>query len=79
MNLFEKNKFKYVNNMLSLDMVDYLSSWSLKNFKINNDPQAPMSSSIHSSTNVLSSSSSSSSSTTWSSPPVFMNSLMVAM
>tara|TARA_R100001244_G_scaffold1425_1_gene2128 strand:- start:1600 stop:2133 length:534 start_codon:yes stop_codon:yes gene_type:complete len=44
----KENKYKYVKNMLSSDMVEFLSSWSLKNFIIKKDPQAPMSFSIHS-------------------------------
>jgi len=48
MDTLEKNKYKYINNMLSLDIVDFLSTWSLKNFKIKPDNQAPMSFSIHS-------------------------------
>ena len=41
------NKYKYVKNMLSNDMVEYLSSWSLKNFT-KGDDQVPLSSSHHS-------------------------------
>jgi len=41
------NKYKYVKNMLSNDMVEYLSSWSLKNFT-QGDDQVPLSSSHHS-------------------------------
>ena len=48
MDSLKENKYKYVKNMLSSDMVEFLSSWSLKNFKINKDPQAPMSFSVHS-------------------------------
>ena len=43
-----KNKYKYVKNLLSLDIVDFLSTWSIQNFKITPDPQAPMSFSVHS-------------------------------
>jgi|TARA_Y100000114_G_scaffold98644_1_gene91826 hypothetical protein len=48
MDSLEKNKYKYVKNMLSLDIVDFLSTWSIQNFKITPDPQAPMSFSVHS-------------------------------
>lgn len=48
MDPLKENKYKYVKNMLSSDMVEFLSSWSLKNFTINKDPQAPMSFSVHS-------------------------------
>lgn len=48
MDPLEKNKYKYVKNMLSLDIVDFLSTWSIQNFKITPDPQAPMSFSVHS-------------------------------
>ena len=40
--------YKYIKDIISLDLVEYLSSWSLKNFKIEGDPQAPMSFSMHS-------------------------------
>ena len=48
MDSLEKNKYKYIKNMLSLDIVDFLSTWSIQNFKITPDPQAPMSFSVHS-------------------------------
>ena len=48
MDSLEKNKYKYVKNILSLDIVDFLSTWSIQNFKITPDPQAPMSFSVHS-------------------------------
>lgn len=48
MGALEKNKYKYVKNMLSSDMVEFLSSWSLNHFKINGDSQAPLSSVHHS-------------------------------
>ena len=47
MDSLEKNKYKYVKGMLSSDMVEYLSSWSLKNFT-KGDDQVPLSSSYHS-------------------------------
>jgi len=49
MDTLESQKYKYIKNMLSSDLVDYLSSFSLKNFKVTNDPQYPMAYSIHSS------------------------------
>lgn len=39
--------------MLSDELVEYLSSWSLKNFHINGDDQAPRSFQIHSSHNQI--------------------------
>jgi|TARA_R110002020_G_scaffold202406_1_gene405544 hypothetical protein len=41
------NKYKYVKNILSPDMVEFLSSWSLKNFNIG-DVDVPLSSAYHS-------------------------------
>ena len=41
-------KYKYVKNILSGDLVDYLSSFSLKNFRVNNNPRYPMAYSVHS-------------------------------
>ena len=43
-----RKKYKHVKNFLSLDIVDFLSTWSIQNFKITPDPQAPMSFSVHS-------------------------------
>jgi len=43
----EKDKYQYVKGMLSADMVEYLTSWSLKNFTAGDD-QVPLSSSHHS-------------------------------
>ena len=42
-----KEKYKYVKNMLSLDMVEFLTSYSLRNFT-HGDSDAPLSSSNHS-------------------------------
>jgi hypothetical protein len=47
MDSLEKNKYKYVKNMLSPDMVEFLTSYSLKNFT-EGDDQVPLSSSNHS-------------------------------
>jgi|TARA_R100000093_G_C1943667_1_gene73266 hypothetical protein len=43
-------KFKYVKNILSPDLVEYLSTWSLKNWNKSwfRDDQAPLSFSFHS-------------------------------
>ena len=41
-------KYKYVKNMLSLDIVDFLSTWSLKNFYIKPDDMVLECFSIHS-------------------------------
>ena len=30
----EKNKYKYVKNIISKDIVEFLSSWSLNNFNL---------------------------------------------
>ena len=46
--MLDSKKYKYVKNILSLDIVNFLSTWSLKNFKINDDSQVPMASSLHS-------------------------------
>ena len=43
-----KENYKYVKNMLSPGIVDFLTSFSLKNFKKGGDDQAPLSSSSHS-------------------------------
>jgi len=48
MDSLEKNKYKYVKNMLSPDMVEFLTSYSLKNFNPEGDSQAPLSSAIDS-------------------------------
>ena len=54
MDSLEKNKYKYVKNILSPDMVRFLSSWSLMNFENTHhdgflgDPDVPLSSSLHS-------------------------------
>ena len=40
-------KYKYVKNMLSLDIVDFLSTWSLKNFYIKPDDMVLECFSIH--------------------------------
>ena len=54
MDSLEKNKYKYVKNILSPDMVRFLSSWSLMNFQKTDqdgfigDPDVPLSSSLHS-------------------------------
>ena len=42
-----KEKYKYVKNMLSQDLVNFLTSFSLKNIG-EGDVQAPMSSALHS-------------------------------
>ena len=47
MDTLEEKKYKYVKNMLSSDMVEYLTLWALKNFT-DGDSQAPLSSSYHS-------------------------------
>ena len=47
MDSLEKNKYKYVKNMLSPDMVEFLTTYSLKNFTAGDD-QVPLSSSKHS-------------------------------
>ena len=46
--MLDSKKYKYVKNILSLDIVNFLSTWSLKNFKINFDSQVPLSSALHS-------------------------------
>ena len=43
-----KEHYKYVKNMLSPDMVEFLTSFSLKNIT-EGDSQAPLSSALHSS------------------------------
>ena len=48
MDTLKKNKYKYVKNLISSELVHFLSSWSLKNFKIKPDSQAPMSFCVHS-------------------------------
>ena len=48
-----KQNFKYVKNMLSLDIVDFLTSFSLKNFTKGGDPQVPLSSASHSSSSDI--------------------------
>jgi len=48
MDTLEKNKYKYVKNIIPKDIVEFLSGWSLKNFKLNGDSQAPHSSVHHS-------------------------------
>ena len=48
-----KKNFKYVKNMLSLDIVDFLTSFSLKNFTKGGDPQVPLSSASHSSSSDI--------------------------
>ena len=48
MDTLEKNKYKYVKNIISKDIVEFLSSWSLNNFNLKGDSQAPMSSVHHS-------------------------------
>jgi len=47
MDTLKKNKYKYVNKMLSADMVEFLTSYSLKNFT-KGDDQVPLSSANHS-------------------------------
>tara|TARA_R100000664_G_C2753672_1_gene141111 strand:+ start:1928 stop:2458 length:531 start_codon:yes stop_codon:yes gene_type:complete len=47
MDTLEKHKYKYVNNMISSDMIEFLTSWSLKNFT-SGDQQVPLSSANHS-------------------------------
>jgi hypothetical protein len=47
MNLLNEKKYKHVKNMLSLDMVEFLTSFSLKNFS-QGDAQVPLSSANHS-------------------------------
>lgn len=47
MDSLEQKKYKYVKNMLSPDMVEFLTSYSLKNFT-QGDSQAPLSSANHS-------------------------------
>ena len=46
--MLDSKKYKYVKNILSLDIVNFLSTWSLKNFKINFDSHVPLSSALHS-------------------------------
>jgi hypothetical protein len=48
MDSLKQKKYKYVKNMLSPDMVEFLTSYSLKNFT-KGDDQAPLSSAVHSS------------------------------
>jgi len=43
----ETKKYKYVKNMVSPDMIEFLTTWSLKNFT-EGDDQVPLSSSNHS-------------------------------
>ena len=47
-----KELYKYVQNMLSSDMVEFLTSFSLKNFS-HGDSQAPLSSASHSKTSDI--------------------------
>ena len=47
MGSLDQKKYKYVKNMLSPDMVEFLTSYSLKNFT-KGDSQAPLSSANHS-------------------------------
>ena len=47
-----KDYYKYVHNMLSPDMVEFLTSFSLKNFS-HGDSQAPLSSASHSKTSDI--------------------------
>ena len=47
MDTLETKKYKYIKNILSLDIVDFLSTWSFKNFT-KGDEQSPFSSSHHS-------------------------------
>ena len=47
MDSLKQKKYKYVKNMLSPDMVEFLTSYSLKNFA-KGDLQVPLSSSVHS-------------------------------
>jgi|TARA_R100000084_G_scaffold96050_1_gene49912 hypothetical protein len=42
-----KQKYKYVKNMVSSEMIEFLTSWSLKNFTLG-DEQVPFSSANHS-------------------------------
>jgi len=42
------NEYKYVKNILSLDIVDFLSSWSLKNFILKPDSQTEKAFCVHS-------------------------------
>ena len=48
MDTLEKNKFKYVSNMLTNDIIEFLNSYCIKYFYVNKDPQAPLSFSVHS-------------------------------
>ena len=48
-----KNKYVYVKNMLSMDLVEYISTWHLKNYvgtkeTPTKDDQVPLAFSIHS-------------------------------
>jgi len=47
MDSLKDKKYKYVKNMLSPDMVEFLTSYSLKNFD-KGDDQVPLSSGLHS-------------------------------
>jgi hypothetical protein len=49
MDSLKKNKYVYVKDMLSMDLVEYLSTWTLKNVeKTHIDKQAPLAFSLHS-------------------------------
>ena len=52
MDSLKKQKYKYVKNILSLDMVEFLTSFSLKNFTVG-DSQVPLSSASHSKTSEI--------------------------
>lgn len=48
MDTLKTKKYKYVKNMLSLDIVDFLSTWSLRNFLVKPDNMVLECFSIHS-------------------------------
>jgi|TARA_R110000824_G_scaffold234992_1_gene423698 hypothetical protein len=50
MDSLTKNKYIYIKNMLSVDLIEYLSTWHLKNYKKTmKDDQVPLAFSKHSS------------------------------
>ena len=49
MDSLTKNKYIYIKNMLSVDLIEYLSTWHLKNYKKTmKDDQVPLAFSKHS-------------------------------
>ena len=48
MDTLKTKGYRYIKDVLSPDLVQYLTSWNLKNFQNKGDPQAPLSFSVHS-------------------------------